>query len=610
MQVEKFTTTSMTISAILGLIKVNDIAIPEIQRPFVWKSKQVRDLIDSLYKGYPVGYIILWKNPNVKLKDGTISSGKKVLIDGQQRITALMTAIAGREIFNEEYKLCRIKIAFNPIAALSGDDEAELFAVQTPAHIKSKHWIPDIAEIFSDEFSRFKFICEYCSNNPDIITHEQLDSILTKLNAIKTQSIGIIELSESLEIDIVTDIFVRINSKGTTLNQGDFVMSKIAADELHGGNTLRKIIDYFSHLAVVPTYYEYIVSHDKDFCNKPENYVKKLEWLKNDSETVYDPQCDDIIRVVFMHQFKRAKLAELVKMLSGRDFETREFKEEIIEDTYKKLFNGVLDFINEYNFKQFIITIKSAGFISNKLINSNMAIDFAYALYLILHETKEVSVSEIKHIVQRWYVLSVLTGRYSSSPESAFAKDLRQIGELGVVKTLQNIEDAILSDNFWSVQIPQDLTNTSTNNPTYLVYLASQVYFNDISLLSQNIGIKELIELGGDVHHIFPKQYLKDNDFEKNRYNQEANYVFLDRPINVSIGKQAPNVYFSKALAQCQTGELVCGSIKDGDELKRNLQMNCIPEEIFEMDYTRYNEFLEKRRTLMAEKIKRYYYSL
>jgi hypothetical protein len=610
MQGEKFTTTSMTISAILGLIKANDIAIPEIQRPFVWKSKQVRDLIDSLYKGFPVGYIILWKNPNVKLKDGTISSGKKVLIDGQQRITALMTAIAGREIFNEEYKLCRIKIAFNPIAALSGDDEAELFAVQTPAHIKSKHWIPDIAEIFSDEFSRFKFICDYCSNNPDIITHEQLDSILTKLNAIRTQSIGIIELSESLEIDIVTDIFVRINSKGTTLNQGDFVMSKIAADELHGGNTLRKIIDYFSHLAVVPSYYEYILSHDKDFCSKSENYIKKLEWLKNDSETVYDPQCDDIIRVVFMQQFKRAKLAELVKMLSGRDFETREFKEEIIEDTYKKLFNGVLGFINEYNFKQFIITIKSAGFISNKLINSNMAIDFAYALYLILHETKEVSVSEIKHIVQRWYVLSVLTGRYSSSPESAFAKDLRQIGELGVVKTLQNIEDAILSDNFWNVQIPQDLTNTSTNNPTYLVYLAAQVYFNDISLLSQNIGIKELIELGGDVHHIFPKQYLKDNEFEKNRYNQEANYVFLDRPINVSIGKQAPNIYFNKALAQCQTGEFVCGSIKDKEELKRNLQMNCIPEDIFEMDYTRYNEFLEKRRTLMADKIKRYYYSL
>lgn len=611
MQSEKFTTTSMSISAILGLIKANDIAIPEIQRPFVWKSKQVRDLIDSLYRGFPVGYIILWKNPNVKLKDGTISSGKKVLIDGQQRITALMTAIAGRDIYNEEYKLCRVKIAFNPLAALSGEDEAELFAVQTPAHLKSKHWIPDIAEIFSDDFNRYEFVTEYCKANSDIISPKELDNVLTKLNTIRNQSIGIIELSETLEIDIVTDIFVRINSKGTTLNQGDFVMSKIAADEVHGGNTLRKIIDYFSHLAIEPTYYHYLVSHDKEFCNKPEGYIKKLEWLKDDKETVYDPKCDDIIRVAFMHQFHRAKLAELVKMLSGRDFDTREFKEEIIEDTYNKLYKGVAEFINEHNFKQFVIAIKSAGFISNKLINSNMAIDFAYALYLILHESKEVSVSEIKRIVQRWYVLSVLTGRYSSSPESAFAKDLRQISEVGVVKTLENIEAAELHDNFWNVQVAQDdLKNTSTNNPTYLVYLAAQVYFNDVSLLSQNICVKELIELGGDVHHIFPKQYLKDNGFEKNQYNQEANYAYLDRPVNVSIGKQAPIDYFRVAREQCETKVVKCGSITEIDELKRNLEVNCVPEDVFEMDHTRYAEFLEKRRALMAQKIKKYYYSL
>ena len=609
MQSEKFTTTSMSISAILGLIKANDIAIPEIQRPFVWKSKQVRDLLDSLYRGFPVGYIIIWKNPNVKLKDGTISSGKKVLIDGQQRITALMTAIAGREIYNNEYKLERVKIAFNPIAALSGEDEAELFAVQTPAHLKSKHWIPDIAEIFSDQFNMFEFITEYCATNLDI-TPKQLSSVITKLNDIRSQSIGIIELSETLEIDIVTDIFVRINSKGTTLNQGDFVMSKIAADEVHGGNTLRKIIDYFSHLAVVPSYYDYILSHDKEFCSKPEGYIKKLEWLKNDNETVYDPQCDDIIRVAFMYQFQRAKMAELVKMLSGRDFDTREFKEEIIEDTYEKLYKGVAQFINEHNFKQFVIAIKSAGFVSDKFINSNMAIDFAYALYLILHDSKEVSVSEIKRLVQRWYVLSVLTGRYSGSPESAFAKDLRQIGENGVVKTLENMEAAILSENFWNVQIPQNLAYTSTNNPAYLVYLAAQIYFNDVSLLSNSVGVKELVEVCGDVHHIFPKQYLKDNGFEKNQYNQEANYAYLDRPVNVSIGKQAPIEYFRVAREQCETTVVKCGSITDIEELKRNLAMNCVPEDVFDMDHTRYAEFLEKRRALMAQKIKKYYESL
>ena len=611
MQGEKFTTYPLSISAILGLIKANDIAIPEIQRPFVWKSKQVRDLMDSLYKGYPVGYIILWKNPNVKLKDGTISAGKKVLIDGQQRVTALMTALAGQNIINEDYKTTRIKIAFDPFAALTGDDEAEIFAVQTPAHIKSSRWIPDIAEIFSDNISCFKFINDYCAINPDM-KDESLDSIISKLKGLVNQSIGIIELSDSLQIDIVTDIFVRINSKGTTLNQGDFVMSKIAADEEHGGNTLRKIIDYFSHLSVEPTYYDYMVTHDLDFCRKENGlYKEKLKWLRNDTESIYDPTCDDVIRVAFMHKFQRSKLADLVSLLSGRNFETRDYNVEIIDNTYEEMYKGVLNVISEHNFKQFMIAMRSAGFISRKLINSIMAVDFAYTLYLILRESKEVSVSEIKHYIQKWYVLSVLTGRYTSSPESSFYKDLKSIKEKGVVATLQAIEDATLSEAFWNVQLVQNLESTSTINPTYQVYLAAQVYFNETSLLSNNIGIKELIDLGGDVHHIFPKQYLKEQGLEKNQYNQNANYVYLDRPVNESIGKLPPYEYFSIAKRQCSEDVTKpIGSINNIDLLERNLAMNCIPNDIFKMDFESYSRFLQERRTLMAQKIKDYYYSL
>ena len=125
------------------------------------------------------------------------------------------------------------------------------------------------------------------------------------LKSVETTQIGVIELSEKLDIDVVTDIFIRINSKGTPLSQGDFVMSKMAADEQHGGNTLRKIVDYFSHLAIVPTYYEYIKNNDKDFASTP--YLQKLSWLADDKETVYDPGCDDVIRVAFMHKLKRAK---------------------------------------------------------------------------------------------------------------------------------------------------------------------------------------------------------------------------------------------------------------------------------------------------------------
>lgn len=608
MENEKYSNYPLSISAILGLIKANDIAIPEIQRPFVWRKTQVRDLIDSLYKGYPTGYIILWKNPNVKLKDGTISSGKKVLIDGQQRITALMTAIAGKTIFNSEYKEERVEIAFNPIAAINGNADSEIFAVSTPAIKKSKWWIPDISELFKDDYSSFKFIPKYCNANPDV-EPEQLERIISKVKGIANRMIGVIELSESLDINIVTDIFIRINSKGTALSQGDFVMSKIAADEVYGGNTLRKIIDYFSHLAVVPSFYNYIASHDTAFASTP--YLQKLKWLKDDTETVYDPECDDVIRVAFMHKLKRAKLADLVSLLSGRNFETRDFCEEIVEQTYKDFTDGVLNVINEYNFKQFMIAIKSAGFISSRLVNSNMALDFAYTIYLLLKESGEVPVEDIKRYVQKWYVLSVLTGRYSSSPESAFARDIRRINESGVLAILKEIEDAQLSDNFWDVALVQNLSYTSTNNPTYLVFLAAQVFFNDISLLSNNVPVRELIVLGGDVHHIFPKQYLVDNHFDKTQYNQEANYVFLDRPVNISIGKKAPNIYFAEAKNRCLSDSPgQSGLINDIDKFYANLEVNCVPIETIEMNYTNYNEFLEKRRKLMAAKIKKYYYSL
>ena len=609
MEGEKFTNTSMSIKALLGLIEANDIAIPEIQRPFVWKNAQVRDLMDSLYKGFPTGYIILWKNPNVKLKDGTISAGKKVVIDGQQRITAMMTAIAARKIFNSEFQETRVKIAFNPFAALEyerGNEEAEIFAVQTPAHLKSKNWIPDISVVFESTFSSWTFIPQYIDANPEM-EGSDLQRVLNHLKGIETTQIGVIELYEKLDIDVVTDIFIRINSKGTALSQGDFVMSKMAADEEHGGNLLRKVIDYFAHLAVVPSYYSYIESHDKEFA--ATKWLKKLEWLKDDTETVYDPDCDDVIRVAFMHQIKRARLSELVQLLTGRDFETREFKEEIEEQTFAQMYEGVSNVINEYNFKQFMQTIRSAGFISPKMVTSNMALDFAYALFLILQNSDE-PVANRKRIVQRWYVLSILTQRYSASPESAFAKDLKVISEVGIAQALKNIEDATLSDNFWQVALPQNLSYASSLNPTYLAYLAAQVSGGDNSLLSSNIRVEELIRLGGDVHHIFPKKYLVEHGFERTQYNQTANYAYLDTPVNISIGKKAPKDYFSAALAQCGSDKAETGSIIDEKVLRENLATNCIPEDVFEMDYTRYDEFLEKRRVLMAAKIRKYYESL
>ena len=106
----RYSVNNYTVETLLSNIKSGNIAIPEMQRPFVWDSSKARDLVDSLYKGFPVGYIIVWQNPDVKLKDGTKSSGKKVLIDGQQRITAMAAAIVGQEVLDDHYKWKRISM--------------------------------------------------------------------------------------------------------------------------------------------------------------------------------------------------------------------------------------------------------------------------------------------------------------------------------------------------------------------------------------------------------------------------------------------------------------------------------------------------------------------
>ncbi|WP_342387887.1 DUF262 domain-containing protein [Salinicoccus bachuensis] len=151
-----YNVNNSTVNALLGWIDEGIVAIPEIQRPFVWSATKVRDLLDSLYKDYPIGYIITWQNPDARLKDGTVSHGKKILIDGQQRVTALMAAISGHEVLDGKYKKKRIKIAFHP--------EKEKFEVQNSAILKDKRWIPDIADIFKPTFSSFHFITEYCNN--------------------------------------------------------------------------------------------------------------------------------------------------------------------------------------------------------------------------------------------------------------------------------------------------------------------------------------------------------------------------------------------------------------------------------------------------------------
>ena len=603
MQGEKFTLLQYSVNSILGFIEAGQFVIPEIQRPFVWRRSQVRDLIDSLYNGYPTGYIITWKNPDVKTKDGTTAGGKHVLIDGQQRITALMAAISGLEVLDEDFNKDRIKIAFNPFA----EDPTKRFAVQDASHLRDKKWIPDISEVFKPDFKQRAFENEYASANENVDLDE-LSEIILKLKGIANRQIGVIELEHSLDIDEVTEIFIRINSKGTSLSQSDFVMSKMAADTAHGGNTLRKVVDYFCHLAVKPDFYPQMVK-DSEFAKT--EYASKISWLAKDNEDIYDPDYGDMLRVAFMYSFNRGRLADLVSLLSGRDFETREFKDEIVVESYDKLSTGIKRFINEYNFEQFVLAIKGAGFKSSKLLASQMTLNFAYTLYLLLQDDPLIHQGQIKRLVQKWFVLSTLTGRYVGSPESVMSGDLRNIEEKGFLQVAADIEASSLSDTFWEITLPQNLETTSVNSPSFNVFLAAQDYLKCSSMLMKGTMISDLITISGDVHHIFPKAYLKNNGVDsKNRYNQVANFTYLDTQVNKAISDDAPNVYFGLILEQCRTKQVEIGNITEEEDLKNNLAENAIPENVLSMTVEDYDSFLVERRKLMAKMIERYYKSL
>ena len=600
---EKFTLLQYSVGGILGLIETGQFVVPEIQRPFVWKKSQVRDLIDSLYNGYPTGYIITSKNPDVKIKDGGKSSGKHVLIDGQQRITALMAAIAGKEVLDEDFNMDRIRIAFNPFAT----DNSKRFAVQDASHLKDKRWIPDISVVFSVDFRQRAFENEYAKANPGIDLDELAD-VLGKLKGIANRQIGVIELDHTLDIDEVTEIFIRINSKGTALSQSDFVMSKMAADTEHGGNMLRKTIDYFCHLAVKPEFYAHIML-DKEF--QLSKYAEKIKWLAGSYDDIYDPDYGDMLRVSFMHQFRRGKLADLVSLLSGRDFETKEYREEIIEDSYNRLDTGILNFINKYNFDQFTMAIKGAGFISSRLLHSAMTLDFAYTLYLMLLDDPAIPNAQIKRYVQRWFVMSTLTSRYTGSPETAMDKDMRAIAEKGFIDYFNEVEASELSDNFWNITLPQNLETSSVNSPSFNAFLAAQINLNCNSMLMNGTKISDLISISGDVHHIFPRAYLQSSGItSKTKYNQVANYVYLDTQVNKAISDDAPCVYFGSVKSQCDSKDIKLGNISDENLLRTNLKENCIPEEVFEMTAADYDDFLQKRRKLMAKMIEEYYKGL
>jgi len=598
MSTQRYSVTPHPIETLLTWVKSSEIAIPEIQRPFVWEATKVRNLLDSLYQGYPVGYLIAWRNPTVKLKDGTSSAGKRILIDGQQRVTALMAALLGREVLTKDYETVRIRIAFHP--------QEERFEVANPAIKKDVAWIEDVAEVFAPDASLTELTDTYTEKNPTA-DRKRISRVLEKLRKIINNHVGVIELADDLDIETVTEIFIRVNSAGTELSQADFAMSKIAVNETYGGNLLRKAIDYFCHLAVAPEFLARIEKGDKAFA--ASEFLPQMRWLKDVNDDIYDPTYTDMLRVAFTSEFGRGKLQDLVALLSGRNFETKQFEEAIAEVSFGKLKKGVLAFINKTHFDRITMILRSAGFVTSVLIGGRNAVNFAYILYL-RGRTEGMPAADLERLARRWYAMSVLRGRYTGSPETAFDFDIRQVEARGLASYADAVIKNELPESFWTGMLPQLMDTSSSNSPYFLAYQAAQVKLGDKGFLSRDITVLDLLMNRSDVHHVYPKKHLKGQGFSRGRYNQIANFVLAQSEINIAIGDKPPEKYFKELAEQVNGGKKKYGGISDEADLRANLRANCIPESLLDGAILDYDDFLEERRKLMALKIKSWFEAL
>lgn len=593
---DNYKITQYSVSTILGYVENSQIAIPEIQRPFVWKGQEVRDLIDSLYEGYPIGYLIVWQNSQVRIRGFGKGGTKKILIDGQQRVTALMAALLGREVLDSQYRSHRIKIAFYPLA----QPGEEKFAVSDASYEDKPGWIPDISVLFRRDFSFRKFEKEYKEKNPDLDT-SLLEAAIDRLKGIVKHQVGVIELSFLLDIDVVSEIFIRINLQGKPLNQEDFAMSKISVNEQYDGDLIRNCIDYFCHLIKEPSFMTILKANEKEFMET--EYGRLLGWLQEGEELLYVPSYSDVLKVVLIAGFGKSKIGDLVNLLSGKTkdktFARGEVSQKVAKEAFETLGRGVRAFVSEENYKGFLKALRRAGYTSERLLYSQAVLNYCYAMYLLM-DMEGLSSDKKESLMGRWMTMCLITGHYQSAPDTVVMKDYKEIREAGMESYLRQIEELRLGEEFFASVLPEKFTSTTARTAPYLAYLAAQTASGTLSLYSGENTVGGLYAAKAEAYQILPKAYLEKCGFKtRETYGQVANLTYISKDVKAIVRRKSPANYREELEKQLSA-----------EEIQASLAANDIPENIFDADAGSVPEILVERRRKMARKIQNHYYSL
>ncbi|MGH8492700.1 MAG: GmrSD restriction endonuclease domain-containing protein [Moraxellaceae bacterium] len=561
---------------LLTYIDIGDIGLPDIQRPFVWKNTKIRDLFDSMYRGFPVGYFLFWANHSDDKARG-IGTGSKVhevpnrlIVDGQQRLTSLFAVFRGQTVLDENYQRRPIEIAFQP--------RTGKFEVADNSIRRDPEWIANISMLWAEGQSTRRlvnaFIEKLSERGPlSEAEEEQVAESIERLINLKSYPFTALEIAESVDEEQVAEIFVRINSEGKKLNQADFILTLLSVFWHEG----RLALEQFCAAARVPAQGK-----------SPFNHF-------------IEPDPDQLLRVSVALAFRRARLKSVYQVLRGKDAESGEYSATVRDEQFAKLKSAQADVLNLTHWHQYLSALVGAGFRSRQMISSELALMYGYVFYLIGRVELKMPEAQLQRLIGRWFFFITLKGRYSSSPESKLDADLADLRGVSTpaafAELLESRMAGELTGDFWEITLPFSMESSSARSPEFFAFVAAQNLMNAPVLFSHKkvsdlldpavVSTKEALER----HHLFPKAWLKRNGIEEQRQtNQLANYALIEWSENIRISDDAPASYLPPISELFAT-----------ETWKRMQRLHAMPDGWEHMEYF---DFLKARRQQIADLIR------
>jgi hypothetical protein len=561
---------NIPISTLVDMYKRGELRLPEIQRHFVWRSTRVRDLLDSLYRGYPSGSILMWETDepiptreSAVAQDTNAFAGRKLLLDGQQRLTSLTAVISGEQVTVRRRKK-PIDILFNldhpdgppsEVAEVDADDDSptlsedeiaddeeengesevdvaarfssRTFIVASKNIAASPKWV-SVSRVFKSA-NDSEFLRKAGVNTFDDPRYERYTQRLNRLRQIKDYTYVVHVLERSMSYEEVTEIFVRVNSLGAKLRSSDLALAQITS--------------------------------------RWQNLLAEFE--------VFQEECEQSWFTLDFGLLVRSMVVQATHQCLFRTVGSTPISR--LKEGWNEAKEGLRFAIN------FLRT--NAGIEDESLLSS----PFFIVLLAAISREKDNKLSQVEQqALLHWLLVANARGRYSrGSSETLLNEDLSIVFRSGSIKLLMEP----LKKQFGRLTIePEDLASRGANSPLFsLAYLAlkdagAQDWFSGLGLSLTHQGRLHFIQW----HHIFPKSLLKDRGFETGEINEIANMAFITGQTNRRISNKSPADYIPGIINTQGAGAL---------------ESQAVPVDPSFWNIDAYREFLKKRRAALAAKM-------